>query len=76
MFADALEMKLGLTIGEKVFSIPGGNVKTLKIELQPYGFTCQMSFWVSAEEGPDKLFPLFVKHDLIRAYLEVSPHFK
>jgi hypothetical protein len=76
VFADALEMKLGLTIGEKVFSIPGGNVKTLKIELQPYGFTCQMSFWVSAEEGPDKLFPLFVKHDLIRAYLEVSPHFK
>lgn len=76
MFADALEMKFRLTIGENVFSIPGGNVKTLKIELQPYGFTCQMSFWVSAEEGPDKLFSPFVEHDLIRAYLEVSPHFK
>ncbi len=76
MFVDALEMPLKLTIGKMVFPIPGGNVKTLRLDLQPYGFTCVLSFWVSAEEGTDKLFPFFVKQDLMKVFLEVSPRLK
>lgn len=73
MFEDRLEIKLRLTVGKKDFSILGGHVKTLKLDLQPYGFTCLMSFVVSTLEGhPDELFPLFVKHDLMKARLSME----
>ena len=72
MFTDSLEMKLKLTVGSTVFNIPGGNIKALELNLQPYGFTSMLSFWVSDEESEDELFPLFIKQDLIRVHLTVS----
>jgi hypothetical protein len=75
VFTDSLEMKLKLTVGSTVFSIPGGNIKAIELNLQPYGFTSMLSFWVPDEESEDELFPLFTKQDLIRVNLAVSPHF-
>lgn len=76
MFTDSLEMKLKLTVGNQAFDIPGGNIKTLELDLHPYGFTCLTSFWVSDEESSDELFPLFTKQDLIEVRLEAAPRFK
>ena len=76
MFTDALEMALELTIGGENFKIPGANIKTLRINLWPYGYRARLSFWVSSETKEDKLFPEFTKHDLIEVKLNVEPHFK
>lgn len=75
MFTDSLRMVLKLGIGGKIFVIPGGNIKTLKIDHKSYGFTCLLSFWISNEKEPDKLFPLFKKPDLIETKLTVSSRF-
>lgn len=77
MFADALKLKLKLTVGKKDFTIPGGNVKTLRLDLQPYGFTCLTSFVVSSQEKRrDDLFPLFIKQDLVEVRLELEPRWE
>ena len=75
MFTDALELKLKLTIGKKKFKIPGGNVKTFGLKLHQYGFTCQLSFWVSSEEQKDPLYPFFIKPDFIDVELDVLPYY-
>ena len=75
MFTDSLEMDLRLTIGEKTIAIPGGNIKTLKIDYSPYGFECLLSFWVASETQPDELFPFFLKPDLMEAQLTVISRF-
>ncbi len=76
MFSDALEMELELTIDGEIFKVPGANIKSLRISLRPYGFNARLSFWVSSETKIDKLFPCFIKHDLIEVRLNVEPHFK
>ena len=76
MFSDALGLELELTIDGETFNVPGANVKSLRINLRPYGFNAGLSFWVSSETREDKLFPCFIKHDLIDVKLNVEPHFK
>ena len=76
MFSDALGLELELTIDGETFNVPGANVKSLRINLRPYGFNARLSFWVSSETREDKLFPCFIKHDLIDVKLNVEPHFK
>ena len=76
MFSDALDLELELTIDGETFNVPGANVKSMKISLRPYGFNARLSFWVSSETREDKLFPCFIKHDLIDVKLNVEPHFK
>jgi len=75
MFTDSLEMELKLTIEEKIIIIPGGNIKTLKIDNTSYGFECMLSFWVASETKPDELFPFFLKPDLMEAKLKVISRF-
>lgn len=76
MFSDALDLELELIIDGETFNVPGANVKSLRISLRPYGFNARLSFWVSSETREDKLFPCFIKHDLIDVKLNVEPHFK
>lgn len=73
MFVDGLEIKLRLTVGKKDFTIPGGHVKTLKLDLQPCGFTCLLSFVVDSQEHRrDELFPIFIEPDLMKVRVEVK----
>jgi hypothetical protein len=77
VFVDALEIKLVLTVDSMGLTIPGGQVKTFELDLQPYGFTCLMSFVISTLEGtPDALLPLFTKHDLMKAKVTVEPRWE
>ncbi|MEW5804193.1 MAG: hypothetical protein AB1847_19020 [bacterium] len=75
MFTDTLELKFTLTAGGKNFKIPAGDIKAFTMDLHPYGFTCQVNFWVSNEQKADDLFPFFVRPDLIRANLEVVSYY-
>lgn len=71
MFTDSLEMALTLSVEKKTFIVPGGNIKTLKLDHKPYGFKCLLSFWVANESGLDKLFPFFLKPDLMAVKLTI-----
>jgi hypothetical protein len=76
MFADALELKLKLTVDGKDFKVPGGNVKSFKVDLHQYGFACRAGFVVSSETEKDKLLSAFTQQTLMEAELQISPHFK
>ena len=55
-FIDALEMSLTLTISGETFEIPGANIKFVKADIHPYGFTASLGFWVSSVKVKDNLF--------------------
>lgn len=77
VFADTLEIKLELTVDKKTVTIPGGNVQTIKLDLQPYGFTCVLGFLVSTRtKQGDELFPFFIKHDLMKVRVELEPRWE
>lgn len=77
MFTDNLQMKLVLTIDNgNPIDVPGASIKTLKADIHPYGFTADLSFWVSSETGGDPLFDQFVTQGLIQVKLDIEPHFK
>lgn len=71
-FNDNLAITLTLTIKGKAYAIPAGNVKSLELELQPYGYRGKISFVVSAELSADKLFAAFTQDDLISVSLTVT----
>lgn len=77
MFADTLEIKILLTVDKKTIAIPGGNVKSLKVDLLPYGFTSILTFVVSGrKKEKDLLFPFFVTRDLMKARVALKPRWQ
>jgi hypothetical protein len=72
MFQDALKLTLDLTIGNKNFKIPGGNVKNFHVDLYPYGFDAHADFWVSLDRDVDLLFYAFTGQDRIDARLSIQ----
>ena len=75
-FTEDLAVTLSLTIAGKAYEIPGGNVKSLELALQPYGFSGKVSFVVSAEQSKDTLLSPISQNDLIEVALEVEVFFK
>ena len=71
-FVDALTITLYLTISGKAYTVPGGNVKTLELDLRTYGFSGTLSFVVSTEHSTDSLLSSFTQNDLIEVSLEVA----
>jgi hypothetical protein len=76
MFTDTLKMTLALTISGTAIDVPGASIKTLRADIHPYGFTADLSFWVSSETGSDPLFALFVTQDLIQVKLDIETKLK
>ena len=77
MFADTLEIKILLTVDKKTIAIPGGNVKSLKLDLQPYGFTSILTFVVSGrKKEKDILFPFFINRDLMKVRVALKPRWQ
>lgn len=69
MFTDRLKLSLTLTIGKDAFTIPGGAVRELSVDAQPWGYEASTTFLVSSEQEEDKVFPRFITKDLARATL-------
>jgi hypothetical protein len=74
MFSEALELELQLTIGEKLFKIPGGHIKDFQVQLLTYGFNARVQFWVECLKKPDPFFRLLTKAELATASLTIKKH--
>ncbi|WP_437509737.1 hypothetical protein [Sorangium sp. So ce1099] len=80
MFAERLETKLTLTIAGKAFTIQGGDVKLIELDLSSHGFSGAVEFIVLDDKAhgggeTDKLLASFVKPDLIEVSLSVKAFF-
>ena len=76
-FVNRLTVTLDLKIGQKRQSIPGGNIKVLRLELHPWGFEAECVFWLvsQAKESEDTLFIPFVSKERIDATLKIDRTF-
>lgn len=74
-FTEDLALTLALTIEGKAYQIPAGNVKTLELTLQEYGYNGKISFIVSTEKNTDTLFTPITQNNLIEVSLQVEVYF-
>ena len=72
MFTDYLSVTLTLTINGTATTIPGGTVSNMKVSLQPWGFSAEVSFWTSVVVG-DTIFDSFCAPGLIAVDLAFTP---
>lgn len=71
-FQEELRLELTLTLGDKSFSIPGGQVKQVSLHLASHGFTGSVTFWTTLEKQDAPLFTAFQKPDLAQLRLSVA----
>jgi hypothetical protein len=71
-FTESLAITLSLTIGDKTFSIAGGNVKSLTLNLYSYGYDGEIGFIVFCEDEEDKLLTPITGNNLITVTLKVE----
>jgi hypothetical protein len=67
-----IAITLSLTIGDKTFSIAGGNVKSLTLNLYSYGYDGEIGFIVFCEDEEDKLLTPITGNNLITVTLKVE----
>lgn len=77
MFTNRLTTTLTLTIKGKKLVVPAGNLKQFRVELEPWGFRAEASFWhvSQAKESEDEIFAPFIKDDPIEASLKIDRTF-
>ncbi len=73
-FTEDLATTLTLTISGKTYSIPEGNVKSLALDLYPYGYQGEVSFVVDSEKSKDTLLAPLTTNDLIEVSLTVATY--
>ncbi len=73
LFTDALSIELSLPGLLGSTSVPGGNIKQLSLDLQPYGFTGRVVFWMPADssEGSD-VHKRVIDPDLLEISLKIA----
>ncbi|WNG17720.1 hypothetical protein [Cystobacter fuscus] len=71
-FHDDLRLELSLTAGGSTFTIPGGRIKHLSVQLTSHGFTAAVTFWTSLEKQDTPLFAAFQKPDLIQVRVAIA----
>jgi len=74
MFDDTIDISLTFSMGGASVSVKGGQVRELSLNLQPWAFQGEISFWVSSETEKDELLPLIQSHDIMRVSLETRAH--
>ena len=75
--ADLLKLSLTLTIAGKSYPVPGGQIKSLSLDLKSYGFSSEVVFVLADDSslgGPnvDRLRGVFVGDDLISVALRIE----
>jgi hypothetical protein len=71
-FNDLLQAQLTLVTAETTTAIPAGSIEAIDLHVYPYGFTAEVSFWVSSEGVADALFKPFTSTALIQATLSIA----
>jgi hypothetical protein len=72
-FIHDLAITLSLTIGGQAYTVSEGNIKSLELDLDSYGFKGNISFEVMVEGSTDDFFtPITTQKDLIELSLNVQ----
>ena len=69
MFTDRLTTTVSLSIGSDVHALIAGQIERFAIDLQVWGFTAEVTFYVSAEQEADPIFEGFSGTALIAVTL-------
>src|ERR1700742_3838263 len=69
MFTDRLTTTLSLSIGSDVHALVAGQIERFDIDMQVWGFTAEVTFYISSEQEADPIFEGFSGTDLISATL-------
>ncbi|QFY41256.1 hypothetical protein F6R98_00375 [Candidatus Methylospira mobilis] len=75
-FVDDLSIALTLNINGKAFTVPGGSVKLLELDLHSWGFSGQIGFVISSEHSQDTLLTPITANDLIEITLVIGVYIK
>src|SRR5690242_18608200 len=67
MFSDRLTTKLSLAIGNGTFTLLAGGIREVALDLNIWGFSADIVFYVSSEQSEDTIFDPFTGSDLVAA---------
>ena len=71
-FTEDLAVTLSLTINNTAYSVPAGNIKSLDLNIMPYGFDGELSLVMPVENTTDTLFTPLTGNTLIEVSLQAS----
>lgn len=72
-FQDNIQATLSLTVNGSAYSVPGGNITHLDLDIQPWGFEGTVSFLVVAYPQTDALYTPFQAASSIPIVLTIQP---
>ena len=72
-FSDNIQATLSLTLSSGAYSVPGGNITALSLDIQPWGFSGEITFVVMAYPQTDALYTPFQAAATIPLVLTVGP---
>jgi hypothetical protein len=77
VFVTRLVVKLEMKLDGTVFTVPGGNIKNLSIQLCPYGFSASLDFWFVclSDQSEDEILAKFIKDELGTVKLTLDSKF-
>lgn len=73
-FTEDLTITLSLTIDGQAYTIAPAHVKSLKLDLYPYGYNAEVSFIVYCEKTADTLLTPINSNNLIAVSLQVATY--
>ena len=73
-FTEDLAITLSLTIDGQAYTIAPANVKSLKLDLFPYGYNAEVSFIVYCETTADTLLTPITSNNLITVSLQAATY--
>ncbi|MEZ0227886.1 MAG: hypothetical protein ACAI25_04625 [Planctomycetota bacterium] len=72
-FTRFLDITLKLKIDGVETTVPNGQVESIQVDLHPWGFDAEASFWLSSQRTDDTLFAKFSGKKLIEVSLKAGP---
>ena len=72
-FQDNIQATLTLTVNGSAYSVPGGNITALDLDIEPWGFEGTVTFFVPAYPQTDALYTPFQAATAIPIVLTLGP---
>ncbi len=72
MFNDRLEATLTLVVGKTTLAIPAGAIEAISLQARTWGFSAEVTFWVSAEGVTDEVFGPLGSTEIVQARLALA----
>lgn len=71
-FSENLQINADLVIKGTSYKVDGSNIKSVSLNLEQWGFTGSVSFYVSNHPQKDKLYDSLIKDDLINISINIK----